>query len=111
MRNTLINLMHENNRHKRTIAVWEYLEILSASIECLDLEQEHHDSLINTLKSTIEVVESSSFTKGKMLAEKECNSDIRALIQRLDSPDIKNSNDVKEELLQFNSVERNQREL
>lgn len=89
MRNTLISAMHENNKHKRTIATWECLERLSASIECLCLDQEEHDALIRTIKDAVETMESASFTKGKAIAEKEYNEDIRALIQMLSDPEIK----------------------
>lgn len=84
MTNTLISVMHENNKHKRTIATWESLERLSASIECLRLDPEQHDAFIKMVKDTIETTESAGFTKGKAIAEREYNSDIRALIHRLD---------------------------
>lgn len=88
MRNTLIDVLHENNKHKRTIATWESLERLSASIECLRLDQEQHDTFLDLVKGVVECIESASFTKGKMIAEKEYNQDLRALIQRLDVPEV-----------------------
>ena len=88
MRNALIHVMHENNKHKRTIATWESIERLSASIECLRLDPEQHDIFLQVVKATIEAIESASFTKGKMIAEKEYNTDLRALVQRLDAPEV-----------------------
>ena len=83
-RDTLITVMHENNKHKRTIATWESLERLSASIECLRLDQEQHDIFLKVVKATIEAIESASFTKGKAIAEREYNQDLRSLVKRLD---------------------------
>lgn len=85
---TLINALHENNKHKRTIATWECLEKLSASIECLCLDQERHDVFVRIVKDAIETTESAGFTKGKAIAEREYNNDVRALIRRLDVDDI-----------------------
>lgn len=83
-RDTLISVLHENNKHKRTIATWESLERLSASIECLRLDQEQHDAFLQMVKATIETIESASFTKGKAVAEREYNQDLRSLVKRLD---------------------------
>lgn len=90
MRNTLINALHENNRYKRAVATWEMFEKLSASVECLGLDQEKHDSLIRMLKDVIEAVEVASFSKGRGVAEKEYNEDLRILIRTFDDPDVQN---------------------
>ena len=89
MRNTLITILHEGNKHKKTIATWEALERLSASIECLMLDDEQHDIFIETVKAVIETIESASFTKGKMIAERDYNEDIRRLVRNLDDPNLK----------------------
>lgn len=98
-RDTLITVMHENNKHKRTIPTWEQLERLSASIECLRLDQEQHDIFLQVVKATIEAIESASFTKGKAVAEREYNQDLRLLVKRLDVPDV---DDINAECLELN---------
>jgi len=96
---TLISIMHENNKHKKTVSVWEHLERLSAAIECLRLDQEHHDIFLQVVKATIEAIESASFTKGKAVAEREYNQDLRSLVKRLDVTD---SDDTDVERLELN---------
>lgn len=98
-RDTLITVMHENNKHKRTIATWECLERLSASIECLRLDQEQHDIFLQVVKDTIMTIESASFTKGKAVAEREYNQDLRSLVKRLD---VSDGDDIITERLELN---------